>query len=786
MLELSPLPAIHSNYSAGGSKYIKISHRGSVYELTSDFTKGNSHSFIKDGVDLNTGTGNYTTQLQLVKEHFGITPAIHELALGIKKFHQMSVAERRQWFTQLSDTNYDYAVSVYNRLKEKQRDAVGALKLAKKKLDIENVKVFDPQELKRLDEKCTKIYEFLSFLQEYRKPVEQSTDEISDTLERMQVKLADLAANSALPLKRLKSSSFDVTNLGDLLEQLNNKQASNKALSDSYYQDFEQIDKQYKLANSLKEHSIAELRQVISNIEKQIEDINSSFILKLDIQGDVGTLYKQANFALEKIESHIPILSENAHHGFNHDWLKHLTNEHESNLNRLKNNEIKTDRVKAVVEHYEALRDDKKITCPNCNHQWILGFDEAKYTTAKQTLLKLAEDAEKLNKAIKEEQDLITLMSNYLSNFDDVLKLFEYTSSLEVLWDIVGQEDMLVKDPANIPFMIEQFIKDLDAYKKSSELWSELSKKKLMLEQLNTNNSLDFDYISSKRNALEEKISQISIDLKEGSDMISEVKKLIAARDELDRLNTAITELLDKRDEKVESLVESYRRSTYNDLIRAVQSLLTTLETQQHAAVSHNSLIATIEAQIKEFERSSELISIALKELSPTEGLIAEGLFGFMKLFIDQLNQVIKKIWSYPLIVTPCSLDKNGELDLDYKFPVIVDTADNVRKDVSEGSSAMHEVINLAFKITAFKALGLEDYPLYLDEFGSTMDPMHKAATITLINTIMEQEHFPQLFMISHDAVQYGALSNTEVTMLSRQNMSVPEGSVFNQAVTIN
>ena len=98
----------------------------------------------------------------------------------------------------------------------------------------------------------------------------------------------------------------------------------------------------------------------------------------------------------------------------------------------------------------------------------------------------------------------------------------------------------------------------------------------------------------------------------------------------------------------------------------------------------------------------------------------------------------------------------------------------------------MHEVIDLASKITAMKALHLDDYPLFLDEFGSNMDPAHKAATIQLINSIMEQDHFSQLFMISHDAVQYGALSNTEVCVLSTENMLLPAGSVYNQNVEIN
>ncbi len=115
----------------------------------------------------------------------------------------------------------------------------------------------------------------------------------------------------------------------------------------------------------------------------------------------------------------------------------------------------------------------------------------------------------------------------------------------------------------------------------------------------------------------------------------------------------------------------------------------------------------------------------------------------------------------------------------------MVDNKEPGRKDVSEGSSAMEEVVNLAFRITGLKALHLGDYPLFLDEFGHSMDPTHKAATIHLVNTIMTDEAFSQLFMISHDAIQYGALSNTQICVLCDANVIVPKGTIYNEHVVM-
>ena len=61
LYELSPMPSHHRMYDHG-YKQITIEHKGSTYVLTSDFTKGKSHSFIKDGIELNPGVGTYTAR----------------------------------------------------------------------------------------------------------------------------------------------------------------------------------------------------------------------------------------------------------------------------------------------------------------------------------------------------------------------------------------------------------------------------------------------------------------------------------------------------------------------------------------------------------------------------------------------------------------------------------------------------------------------------------------------------------------------------------------------------
>jgi hypothetical protein len=119
-------------------------------------------------------------------------------------------------------------------------------------------------------------------------------------------------------------------------------------------------------------------------------------------------------------------------------------------------------------------------------------------------------------------------------------------------------------------------------------------------------------------------------------------------------------------------------------------------------------------------------------------------------------------------------MQDNDSAVLDYKFPIVFnDDVDNETKDVSKGSEGIQEIINYAFRETAMSFLKLEDYPLYLDEFGSTFDPTHKPLAINMIKELMEQEAFSQMFFISHYTECHEVFSNAEVCLLCDKNIQL-------------
>jgi hypothetical protein len=172
--------------------------------------------------------------------------------------------------------------------------------------------------------------------------------------------------------------------------------------------------------------------------------------------------------------------------------------------------------------------------------------------------------------------------------------------------------------------------------------------------------------------------------------------------------------------------------------------------------------------------------------LSPKNGLIAECIrIGIQQLTV-QMNNVISQIWTYPLEVLPCpeDEDENAPSDLKYRFPLSIENGQNITPDISQGSSAQADGVDFAFVICVYLYLGLEGWPLWLDELAPTMDEMHRIRIMQMIKLLIESRRNSQMFMISHYVSGHGAFTNAEICLLNDKNI-VNKPSKYNDHVTI-
>ena len=784
--ELSPLPADSKYYFKGGCKEIWIAKGGNTYVLKSSFEKKDSHSFMENDIELNDG-GTVTVQLELVKKYFRYTPETHKLALGHIKFHALKPPQRKDLFMKLADANFDYAIAYYNRLKQRYNDVVSALRESRKRLVTETAKVLPAEEFARIKEETKDLHACLDFLMENRIPPNGSNTALEQQLQALEQTLGQLS--KSLSKRYTELAELAVLDLDILKEQLDDTKAiirSYELTNTQLFEEFEKVNEAFNTLQLSHNRNIFTLDSQIRTEEEIIEEMMAKRSLKTEphVNPELALSILQSN------EDHLVTLLEtlpaNSEKIYSRAVLDSLRAEQIIVEEKLRIVKDHISERQGTLRHYESLKSEGTTECPNCKHSWIRGYNPLVVSSTRDVL----EQNEKERATLQAKADSLSAkisdIYSYFGKYQAFINATNGLPALTPLWDYLNQKESVINNPSIAMQEIKLYSQDLvfeikcqSSKVRIKELTDMVSDSKLVA-------NLDFDKTKERKEELEARISK---DQKDYNLVVERNKRLnytINAITNFNETKAQLEKLVAQHQTLNEELVENTRRMIYTDFVREIQSMLARSENVLRESEGQYRVIEHIQSTITQMETSEKLLKLALKELSPTEGLIAKGLLGFMRIFVKQMNEIIQRIWTYPLKVMPCSIEEGQKLDLNYRFPVFVNKQEKPKDDVSEGSTAMKEVVDLAFTVTALKALHLGDCPLFLDEFGHSMDPVHKQATTTLINTIMQQESFSQLFMISHDMLQYGSLTNTQVLVVCADNITIPKHCVYNTHVTMH
>ena len=127
--ELNPLPSVRTDYEKDGRKEIHIEHEGHLYKTISDFSNRVSpHSFIMDGVELNCG---HTTdvQMELVAQHFGLTPAVRDLIYNKTEMCSLTKANRKTLFLSINPLDLSLIIPAFKTATSNLKDCKANLQL---------------------------------------------------------------------------------------------------------------------------------------------------------------------------------------------------------------------------------------------------------------------------------------------------------------------------------------------------------------------------------------------------------------------------------------------------------------------------------------------------------------------------------------------------------------------------------------------------------------------------------------------------------------------------------
>jgi hypothetical protein len=382
------------------------------------------------------------------------------------------------------------------------------------------------------------------------------------------------------------------------------------------------------------------------------------------------------------------------------------------------------------------------------------------------------------------QKDIIDQNVAYGELFKEYARAVRTVPVLSPFWDLLSNDSVIYNSPRVGIVMMDSLRRDLTLAVQAADVEREIQKTTDLIEVAIKASDLDMNKVTTRMEAIEKELGRLASC---NSALISKDQKAQSELKRTQELNQLGERLIVAQKQLQDCTVEAVR-AIRNELITAcLRQHQISLAQKQHALndiTTQAGIIESVKASIVRLEQEEQVLKLLMQSLSPTEGLIAEGLLGFIRSLVRKMNIVIRRIWSYKMEVQDCSVDSDTNAELDYRFPLIInDNKDDPVPDVSKGSAGQREVVDLAFKIVAMGYLNMTDYPLQLDEFGNSFDQAHRVNASSTIKAILEQMNFTQLWMVSHYADNYGVFTNAEVCVISDTNIAVPDK--YNEHVVI-
>lgn len=806
---LTPLPPDANDFHKDGWKFIEIEHRGNDYALKSTFDqKSPHHSFIKNGEEENPG-GTIGAFLTLCMKEFGISPDIHKLLVGDDTFTTMGPTKRREWFTRLSDIRYDYALKVFGELKDRSRDTTGALRMAKKRLVEETAKIMTTEEEDRLRGEVEHTKSELRLLLSQTSPMDTTVSEVlqyqNNGLEELQnlsrrltrLKVAapygatdPYSIDPRLPIERddwhqpLLPIFKSIADIDSYVDSLRHQVTSKETLLNKAVQEHGKLSETVEILMRTGKEGIKSLQERMAAERTQRDEALKQ--RKLNIEGINPRL------AIPALDSVYDILTEvfdkipsNEDKKYSRVRLQELQEQHA----RYKHDHAQKLQYQNVLigkrTHLESHKNADAITCPKCVHSWHPGYDSTRIAEHTTMIEVLQEEMAVLDKQMAEVSEEIVKIQEYSNMYRDFMNCVRSWPVLQPFWEYLNSEELVVNAPRKALSVMNMFKSDLEFERQAAKFEDDIAETMKLIESAEKVGDADLASSKQQLDDVTLSIEKLTAELTELQNKVANYLRYRGQVLESENLQRKITELMSNLEVTNKRLIETMRLETLNHCINKLSSVLAIKQESLNVASTQRAVIQSLENEIKKLTVEEEACKTLVRELSPTDGLIAEGLFGFIRKFNSQMNALIRKIWAYPLKVMDCGVAGSGGAELDYKFPLMVNKETNIVSDVSKGSSGMIEIIDLAFKVTAMMYLGLQESPLYLDEFGKTFDEAHRTQAMHVIKSLMDQKPFTQMFMISHYESTHGSFTNAEICVLCPDNITTPAESKYNQHVTI-
>lgn len=761
--QITPVaPNLKKDYKDGGYKEITISHNDSTYVLRSELGVG--HSFMMDGEELNESR-TISVQNKLTETHFGITPQIQQVLLGKKRLTNMSYNERKRWITDMSSIDYSYPVAVYNNLKKRHRDIVGGIKLLQNNI----VKI----------KKSALPDDVISTLRTEKGHLGVVIDHLL-TLTTPNRTPSDLDACIDKVTKLTRRLSGQVTEDSDI-KDLDASLVDIKAKSALYKDSIIALNRDIsELDSASSKPGLNEVESKISVLESRVHSIIRTLTLPELVDPEHTINYITSNYG--DITSLLGALSE---YGDLDASLRALTSttevkrSTESLIEMLTKDQYRLSaRVASLIENSDP---DKEVECPKCANKWNPGYTKEEHEAVQKNLSevesRISEEGKKLEEtvsrlsAIETVRSTISEFGKYLSYSDDTRALLNHMRSSSIYKD--GGHAALFQ-------VFESCVNELRSMAQVVACRKEIERLEAVRSEVAAVAKSEMAGLASRRDVLNAKVVSYKKLVAESDAAIADLERRkrnkVSYIKSIEDLKSALDLVYRCKREHL----ATKRNELLSSGIRELRADMLAIDDKLKGHDEYITMLNRYKSELADLENREKALKVALVELGPSEGLIAKSVSSFLNVFIQDVNSVISTIWGYDMELLPCDL---GEYDLDYKFRVMVN-GDEVIEDVTKTSSSMQEIIDLVFKLVFYKYMGLDGYPLILDEFGRTFDSQHRITAYQELERSIS-ENFSQVYMVSHFESMYGRFGNADVSILGTAGVDMDTIDKYNEVMDI-
>ena len=766
MSEWSFLPANASDFKKGGCKIVSGSHNGSKYRMESHFKSSPRHSFYKDDVAL-VDMGTASAVFECCRSELGLTRDVLDLIQGRVKFTTMSPAKRKDWIMRLSGIDLTFLIGFHETIKVGLRDTVGTVKHIGKRLSDELSKYQALVVDELAGEKIALIKHELNDLLlarnetkqtygQYKKDIDGLIREITEINGRAEEALLGLVVLDEFDdLSQIAERGFQ---LSGEIKQLRERLAG---LTDELLS-IESHMELLKAAGSVNlQDTSRNIEDLVKIIERRCNDMqfppianaNAVYQLLLDKQDHViGVVKDLPAWGPQYSQTNSDVLT---------DELRGLTQ-------TIQQNEVAIAKLSIRID---GLKEIHLVNCPNCKHEFKPGVGADEISTLQGQLNNRTKNngIELLpRKEILEKK--LNAISEYNVKLNRLRSMMFDLPELKSLWDFCIEREVFLKQPGSFDICIHDFFKDIAIQTEIDVMANQLEdleKQKMALEQLD----------NSDLNQYETRYMTLESIYHDEANRLSEMQKELELMRSWHRSGQVLQSSFDQLVVKTKSLREvtdkaitALRNEHIDVVVGKHHEQLAVLSSQLTAKQSSEEIVNFLQKQFDDLQIEQRGLKTLIDAVSPSSGLIAEQLLGFIHAFTGQLNDIISEFWNYDIDIQPCA-SKEGELDFYFPFKVEGDV-DQI-PDINAGSEAQLDLFDFAFRIVACGYLNLIDYPLYADELGRTFDEEHRNNLITYIKRLMDGRQFSQLLLISHYAANHSAMQHAEVCVVDSQNITM-------------